>query len=266
MRMTDPNCFYRISSEGIATLILNRADTHNVLNEAMIKLLLDSLLELESSDSVRAVLITSSGKNFCAGADLHAMQVARQQKKDQVHYFSEQLAQLMQTLHMLQKPTVALVHGAAYGGGAGLVACCDIALASLTAHFCFSEVRLGLIPAVISPYILKAIGERQTRRYFLTAEKITADEACRIGLVHEVVAESALNDKVETLMQDLVAGGPNALTSCKILINAASSSPIDPNFIAKTAKWITEVRQTDEAKAGIHAFLEKRPANWLKNL
>ena len=174
------------------------------------------------------------------------------------------LAELMRTLHSHFKPTIALVTGATYGGGIGLVACCDIALASQDAHFCFSEVRLGLIPSVISPYVVRAIGERTARRYFLTAEHFDAQEAYRIGLVHNVETEGNLKERLNTFTDSLIAGGPCALTRTKELVDEIATVPLDDALVQKTAEWITQVRESPEAKEGISAFMEKRTSSWLK--
>jgi methylglutaconyl-CoA hydratase len=175
---------------------------------------------------------------------------------------ARQLAELMRRLHEFKKPTIAKVQGAAFGGGVGLVACCDIAIASEKASFCLSEVKLGLIPAVISPYVVKAIGERQARRYFITAERFDAREALRIGLVHRVVSPESLSDWVEKLISTLMANGPNAMSACKDLIRAVSSGPIDAGMIEDTAQRIAAIRSSDEGQEGLNAFLHKRKPDW----
>lgn len=263
--MIEQTCLQRFDSSGIATITLNRPDVHNALDENTVNLLLKYLLELEENAAVRAVVLSSSGNNFCAGADLNWMQNSDKQLTEGKDPVAQKLAELMSTLHNLYKPTIALVHGAVYGGGAGLVACCDIALASRSAHFCFSEVRLGLIPAVISPYVVRAIGERTALRYFLTAEHFDAAEAYRIGLVHEVTSEDTLEANVNKITDMLIAGGPFALTRTKKLLDDVAIVPLDNSIILKTTEWIADVLQTPEAQEGMKAFLQKRKPAWLKD-
>lgn len=263
--MSDLDCFYKIAANGIATIFLNRSKAHNALNESSVDLLMDYLHEVEENTAARAVVLTSTSKNFCAGADLKWMQDSSNASTSDNKRIGQKLAELLNLLHTLNKPTMAQVQGAVYGGGVGLIASCDIALASTDAHFCFSEVRLGLIPSVISPYVLRAIGERYARRYFLTAEQFTAEEACRIGLVHEVLDADKLQATADKLTEALIAGGPCALTRTKELLDAISTTPLDRVMMLRTAEWISEVCQTAEARAGVDAFLNKRKAPWLDN-
>ena len=251
--------------DGVATITLNQPDAHNVLNEAMTKMLLDTLCELDSNQSVRVVVLTANGDSFCAGVDLKWMTAPPTGQQQNNNLVGQQLATLMSTLYHLSKPTIVLINGAVYGGGIGLVACCDIALASRNAHFCFSEVRLGLIPAVISPYIVNAIGARAARRYLLTAEHISAKRAFDIGLVHEVLTDDQLQSYVSKLCQHLIAAGPRALARTKQLINDIAHSQLDTNLKKKTATWLAEVGDSAEAREGISAFLEKRPAKWVNS-
>ena len=175
-----------------------------------------------------------------------------------------ELAKLMRILDRLSKPTIACVQGAAFGGGVGLVACCDIAIASKRASFSLSEVKLGLIPAVISPYVVNAIGSRAARRYFLTAERFKANEALKLGLVHEVVEEDQLNACTDSLCETLVQNGPDAVNEAKKLIEEVLRGKIDDKMIEKTAEWIARLRASDEGKEGLSAFLEKRKPQWIK--
>ena len=179
---------------------------------------------------------------------------------------SLKLAQLMQLLHNHIKPTIILITGATYGGGIGLVACCDIAIATQNTRFCFSEVRLGLVPAIISPYIVKALGKRIALRYFLTAENFDAQEAWRIGLVHHVVTEAKLGDYLNKITSALIAASPNALSKTKMIVAEVSTRPLDDRLIQRTSQLITEIRNTSEAQEGISAFLQKRKATWVKEL
>ena len=262
--MAEQACYLQINPVGIATITLNRPKVHNALDELTIAMLMDYLGELDKNPSVRAVFLRSSGKNFCSGADLKGMRNSINQSAEENNRACQNLASLMWTLHHLSKPTIALVQGAAYGGGAGLVACCDIALAAKNANFCFSEVRLGLIPSVISPYMVKAIGTRTVRRYFLTAERFGAEEAYRIGLVHELVAAEKLSETANNFTQAFVAGGPNALARTKKLLEDVAAAPLDTALTVKTAQWLANVRQSEEAQEGMKAFLEKRKASWLQ--
>ena len=253
-----------IINDGIATIILNRPDSHNLLDAAMTKMLLNTLCELNSNQSVRVVVLTANGNIFCAGADLKWMQSSSKDQQQNHSSIGLQLASLMSTLYHLSKPTIVLINGAVYGAGIGLVACCDIALASRKAHFCFSEIRLGLIPAVISPYVVNAIGTRTARRYLLTAEHISAQRAFEVGLIHEVLAEYQLQSYVSELCQQLIAAGPCALARTKQLIDDVAYCQLDNTINKITATWLTEVGDTAEAKEGISAFLEKHPAEWVK--
>lgn len=260
--MSEQSCLLKINTDGIATLSLNRPNVRNALDEATVTLLINHLHDLEENTLVRAIVLSSTGKNFCAGADLKWMlDSGGATNEDPI---GQKLAELMQALHNHLKPTIALVTGAAYGGGAGLVACCDIALASENARFCFSEVRLGLIPSVISPYVIRAIGERRARRYFLTAESFNAEEACRIGLIHDVVLESKLQERLHKINSSLIAGGPCALTRTKKLVTEVTAVPLDDDLIRRTSEWIAEVRKTPEAQEGISAFIQKRTVSWNK--
>lgn len=262
--MSEQPCLLQIDSNGVASLSLNRPDVHNALDEATVNLLINDLHELEENASVRAIVLSSTGKNFCAGADLKWMLSSDNYVTEDEDPVAQKLAELMRTLHNHFKPTIALVTGATYGGGAGLVCCCDIAIATLDAHFCFSEVRIGLIPSVISPYVVRAIGERTARRYFLTAEHFDAKEAYRIGLVHNVVEENDLRECLNKITDSLIAGGPRALTRTKELVDEIARVPLSDELTQKTAEWIAEVRKTPEAKEGVSAFMQKREASWLK--
>ena len=262
--MTEQACYLQIKPAGIATITLNRPKVHNALDQLTIAMLMDYLGELDKNPSVRAVIVRSSGKNFCSGADLKEMQNSINQSAEENIQTCQNLANLMWTLHHLSKPTIALVQGVAYGGGAGLVTCCDIALAAQDATFCFSEVRLGLIPSVISPYVVRAIGTRMARRYFLTAERFSTEEACRIGLIHEVVATENLQESADKFTKALIAGGPHAMTRTKALMEKVTTAPLDTALTLRTAQWIAGVRQSEEAREGMSAFLERRKASWVQ--
>jgi methylglutaconyl-CoA hydratase len=254
-------------SRGVATLTLNRAEKHNAFDDAIIAELTDKLVELDNDKKVRVVVLTGAGKSFSAGADLNWMRASAQ--FDEAHNIEDalKLAELMSTLDSLRIPTIARVNGAAFGGGVGLVACCDIAVASTSAKFSLSEVRLGLVPSVISPYVIAAIGAHNARRYFLTADIITADKAREIGLVHEVAGPDKLDEAVEKEIDLLLKGGPKALTAAKNLIasQVALSTSAQRNLRNKTANIIAQLRVSKEGQEGLSAFLEKRPPNWTKN-
>ncbi len=251
-----------IDARGVATVTLNRAELHNAFDDALIADLTAKLVGLDADKAVRVVVLAAAGKSYSAGADLNWM------KRMSAYSFEENLvdarglAGLMKTLDRMSKPTIAKVQGAAYGGGVGLVACCDMAIASETASFCLSEVKLGIIPAVISPYVIAAMGERASRRYMLTAERFDALEAHRLGLVHEVVPPGELDAKVEALVGILLANGPDALAACKELIFAVARQPTSEAVIEDTARRIAERRASPEGREGIGAFLEKRKAGW----
>ena len=251
-----------VSEDGVASVTLNRAEVHNAFNDAIIADLTGTLRRLGDDDKVQAVVLRAEGKSFSAGADLGWMQRMANYGHAENLADAGALAELMRVLNFLPKPTVVRVQGAAFGGGVGLVACCDIAIASDAASFSLSEVRLGLIPAVISPYVVAAIGERAGRRYFLTAERFGADEALRIGLVHQVVPADQLDSAVDTILIRLSEGGPAAQRAAKDLIFAVAHRPIDAGLIHDTAERIATIRASSEGREGLAGFLEKRKPAW----
>lgn len=263
--MAEKAIIFNTDNKGIATITLNRPDIHNAFDDEVIAELIQVLDQIQSDSAVRVVVLRAEGKSFSAGADLRWMRrmadyTAAENKADAM-----QLAALMDKLNHLNKPTIARVQGAAFGGGVGLVACCDMVVASDRALFCLSEVRLGLIPAVISPYVVATIGERASRRYFMTAERFNAEEALRLELVHEVVSEVALDDTVDNLINHLLQGGPEALANSKELIFAVSRQPTSDEIIDDTAERITARRASTEGKEGLNAFLEKRTPEWIRD-
>ena len=251
-----------INSQGVATLTLNRPDVHNAFDDVMIAELLKALKEVEESDSARVLVLRSEGKNFSAGADLNWMRSMADKNYQQNVDDAGELGLLMKRLDLLSKPSIALVQGAAFGGAVGLAACCDIVLAQPRSSFCLSEVKIGLIPAVISPYVVRTIGERQSRRYMLTAERFFADKAQELGLVNDVVED--FDEPLNKLLEALLANSPQAVGACKKLIRNVGSRPIDKDVREHTIKAIAEIRVSDEGQEGLSAFLEKRPAAWLK--
>ncbi len=248
---------------GRADVTLNRPEIHNAFDEALIADLTELLTRLGRDDAVRAVVLSGSGKSFSAGGDLNWMKRFANYSFEQNVEDAKALALVMQTLDELPKPTIARVQGAAYGGGVGLVACCDIAVAVPSASFCLSEVKLGIIPAVISPYVIAAMGARAARRYFLTAERFDGVEAHRLGLVHELADnEEQLDKAVDRLVATLAANGPQAIASSKDLIRAVAQRPITQDVRLDTARRIAERRASAEGKEGVGAFLEKRKPTW----
>jgi methylglutaconyl-CoA hydratase len=251
-----------VGGDGVATVTLNRAEVHNAFNDTVIADMTDVLRRLGADEKVRAVVLRAEGKSFSAGADLGWMQRMASYGHAENLADAGALAELMRVLNFLPKPTVARVQGAAFGGGVGLVACCDIAIASDAAAFSLSEVRLGLIPAVISPDVVAAIGERAARRYFLTAERFDAAEALRIGLVHQVVPADQLDAAVDAILARLSEGGPAAQRAAKDLIFAVAHRPVDAGLIHDTAERIATIRASSEGREGLAGFLEKRKPAW----
>lgn len=263
--MSETAILTNIDSRGVATLILNRPEMHNAFDDKLIAEFTDVLHEVEEDSDVRLVLLASNGKSFSAGADLRWMQRMADYSREQNLADAEELAELMRTLNTFSKPTIALVQGAVYGGGVGLVACCDIAIATQRAAFCLSEVKLGLIPAVISPYVVAAIGSRMARRYFLTAESFDATEAHRIGLVHLIVKDDTeLAAEAENQISKLLVNSPNAMSAAKNLIADVVGRQVDDALIAETAGRIADQRSSLEGREGLSAFLEKRRPSWVK--
>ena len=249
----------------IGIVTLNNPDRHNAFDDTLIADLTRELKILDGNETVRVVVLSAVGKSFSAGADLNWMKRMSAYSEEENFRDAMALGELMRTLHGLSKPTIARVQGAAYGGGVGLVACCDIAVGTQSAAFSLSEVKLGLIPAVISPYVIAAIGERAAHRYFLTAERFGAAEGFRLGLLHELAAsDDEMDEKINELCDALMQGGACAHRESKALIAAVSNRPIDDDVIADTAKRIARVRASVEGKEGLSAFLEKRKARWIE--
>ncbi len=249
---------------GLAIVQFNRPDIHNAFDEVFIRELNGVLESLNNQANVRVVLLKSSGKSFSAGADLNWMQRMAGYSWSENYQDSLSLATLMQTLASMSKPTIAAVQGSAFGGGVGLVACCDIAVCAPSAQFCLSEVKLGLIPAVISPYVIAAIGARAANRYFVTAERFTAETALRLGLVHDIVEAEKLDAVTITMAEAILANGPNAVSEAKRLIKKVAGHAIDEEIIRHTATKIADIRASTEGREGITAFLEKRTPDWGK--
>ena len=247
----------------VATLWMNRPDRHNAFDEILIAELTAACIALDADQYVRVVILAGRGKSFSAGADLNWMKRAANNGLDDNLDDARALANMLRTLAEMTKPTIARVHGAALGGGMGLAAACDIAVASSAAVFATSEVKFGIIPAAISPYVLRAIGPRQAYRYFQSAERIAADRAREIGLVHETVAPEQLDATIQNIVSALLDGGPQAQTAAKELIRAVDGQVINQTLVEDTAHRIAHLRATPEAREGIGAFLEKRPPAWI---
>ena len=254
---------HSIDERGVVTLTLDRPQLHNAFDDALIAELIRVLGLYAANSEARLLVLRANGKSFSAGADLNWMQRVAQYSFDENKLDAEQLAELMERLYRFPCPTIAVVQGAAFGGGVGLVSCCDIALASDKASFCLSEVKLGLVPAVISPYVINAIGARQAQRYFLTAERFSAETAQQLGLVQQLCSSESLNDEADALINTLLTNAPHALAACKKLIQRVDES-INTDLRSYTTTLIASLRASSEGREGLAAFLGKRPAGWIK--
>lgn len=252
-----------IEQRGAVTWVwMNRPDTHNAFDADLIEELTQTLQAIDNDDAVRVVVLAGRGKSFSAGADLNWMRSQGAATIQENTRDARKLGDLFMCLGQLSKPVVARVHGAAMGGGMGLAAACTVCVASSSAMFATSEVKLGLAPSVISPYVLRAIGVRQAQRYFLTAERISAQRAREIGLAHEVVEPDDLDACVQGIVDALLNGGPLAQLASMALIRDVAGVPVSDALVQETAERIARLRATPEAREGLDAFLEKRPANW----
>lgn len=250
------------ADKGVATIRMNRPEVRNAFNETMIAELSQAFSAVDADAAVRAVVLAGEGPAFCAGADLNWMKKMSGYGPEENRADAMELAKLLNTIYMMKKPTIARVHGAAFAGGMGLVTACDIAIAAEEAKFCLTEVKIGLTPANISPYVVAAMGERQARRYFLTAERFAAAEALRIGLVHRVVPARELDAGMDALLAHLLAASPAAVAASKELIRFVAHDTIDKAIMAGTAERIAAARASDDGKEGIRSFLEKRKPSW----
>jgi methylglutaconyl-CoA hydratase len=252
------------AQNGIGVIWMSRPEVRNAFNETMIAELTQAFQDADADESIRAVVLAGHGPAFCAGADLNWMKKMSGYSLKENRADAMGLATMMNTIYMMKKPTVARVHGPAFAGGMGLVAACDIAIAAQEAEFCLSEVKLGLTAATISPYVVAAIGERHARRYFLSAERFTAAEAFRIGLVHDLATMEELDASVNALLAHLLSASPAAIAASKELIRAVARAPIDEKMIADTAARIAAARASADGKEGIRSFLEKRKPAWTR--
>ena len=247
---------------GVARVTLNRPELRNAFDDALISLLKKTFLEIERDRSVRVMVLAGNGPAFCAGADLNWMKRMAGYSYDENLADAKALAEMLAALDRLPKPTIARVHGPVFAGGTGLVAACDIAVGTPEAKMCLSEAKLGLSPATISPYVMRAMGERMARRYFLTAEVFDAAEAYRLGMLSWLVKKEDLDKAIDSLLEHLLSGGPESHAKIKALIRDVAGRRPDDVLAAETAKRIAEIRGSPEGKEGIAAFLEKRKASW----
>ncbi|HVE89148.1 MAG TPA: enoyl-CoA hydratase/isomerase family protein [Burkholderiaceae bacterium] len=247
----------------VAVIWLARERVRNAFNEVSIADLTAAFKQFGSDDEVRAIVLAAQGPAFCAGADLDWMRRMSKYSPEENRTDAMKLATMLRTIYECPKPVIARVHGDAYAGGVGLVAACDIAVASMDTNFCLSETKLGLIPATIGPYVLRAMHANIARRYFLTAEKFTAAEAFRIGLVHEITVPEELDGKVNEILGALMLTSQNAVAEAKRLVRDLTSKPIDDGIVAETAQRIADIRTTDDGREGVRSFLEKRKPQWV---
>lgn len=255
---------YQCDDKGVATVTLNRPEKHNAFDDKLISDLTNLFKQIDQDDSVRVMILAANGRNFCAGADLNWMKRMAGYSYEENLKDAKALAEMLYTLNNLSKPTIARVQGAAFGGAVGLVACCDMAIGTKLAKFCLSEVRIGLIPATISPYVIEAMGARNARRYFTTAEVISARRARRFGLLNEAVTEEELDLTINGLVESLLKNSPQAVKAAKALVFDVSNKSIDQALLDDTSERIAQIRVSEEGQEGLQAFLEKRTAAWVQ--
>lgn len=260
----EQSVIYSVDDRNIATVTLNRAEKHNAFNDEMIIELTRLFKKAGEDENVRALILRAEGKSFSAGADLNWMKKMASYTEAQNESDALGLATMLQTLYKMPKPTIARVQGAAFGGAVGLIACCDIAIGSKLSKFCLSEVKIGLIPATISPYVVEAMGARVCRRYFQTAEVFSARRARRLGLLSESVTEDELDSTIDDILSNIMKNGPQAVAKAKDLVQWVSTQEIDDALLTQTSKLIAQVRTSDEGQEGLSAFLEKRSASWVE--
>ncbi|EGQ8447108.1 gamma-carboxygeranoyl-CoA hydratase [Vibrio alginolyticus] len=254
---------WHVDDNGVATITLNRAAKHNAFDACTIDLLIHRLDYLALRTDVRCLVLRSNGKHFSSGADLNWMQSMADSTRQDNFVDAQNLARLMETLDSFPQPTIAVVQGSAYGGALGLICCSDIAIASQSAKFCLSEVKLGLVPATIAPYVMRAMGNRQARRYILSGEVISAEDAERFGIVHEVKEAKQLENAVDSVIKTLLLNSPDAMRKAKTLCHQCHQNPIDQQLIHYTSKLIADIRVSPQGQDGLQAFLEKRNPSWV---
>ena len=263
--MSTESILTEIDARGVASLVLNRPEVHNAFDDVLIARLSEALDELAANEQVRVLKVTARGKSFSAGADLNWMQRMADFSEQENLRDARRVAAMFHALASFPRPTLAIVHGNAFGGGVGVIACCDIALASDRARFSLSEVKLGLIPATISPFVIEAIGARQARRLFLSAERFDASAAKAFGLIHEICPDDRLGDTVDRFVSQLLENSPHAMAASKQLVAAVAHRPIDESVLADVARRIARQRASREGREGVAAFLEKRPPAWMRD-
>jgi methylglutaconyl-CoA hydratase len=246
----------------VARVFLNRPDVRNAFNDAVIAELTAAFRELGADPSLRAIVLGGHGKAFCAGGDLNWMRAMADYSWEQNRADAQGLADMLWTLYTCPLPLVGRVHGDCYAGGVGLAAVCDVLVAADGMHFCLSEAKRGLLPATIGPYVVRALGEQASRRYFITAERFSATEAHRLGFVHELASADTIDAKVNAIVQTLLANGPAAVKAGKRLVQDLAGQPLTPDLRADTARRIADIRASDEGRAGVQAFLNKRAPPW----
>ena len=247
----------------IARVTVNRPEVRNAFNEGLIGELTEAFHSLGRDPTLRAIVLAAEGKAFCAGADLNWMKAMAGYDWDENHGDAGRLAEMLWTIYRCPVPVIARVQGDVYAGGVGLVAACDIVVAVDTANFCLSEAKLGLLPATIGPYVVRALGEQASRRYFVTAERFSATEAHRLGLVHELATPETLDEKVDVLLAAVVANGPSAVRACKTLVQDVAHAPITDALRDDTARRIADIRASTEGREGVASFLNKTKPSWL---
>jgi methylglutaconyl-CoA hydratase len=250
--------------QAVATVWLNRPEVRNAFNETSIAELTRAFQALDANASVRAVVLAARGPAFCAGADLNWMKKMAAYSREENLADAAGLAAMLRAIHDCGKPVVARVQGDCYAGGMGLATACDIVVAADAAHFCLSEVKLGLIPATISPYVIRAMGAQAARRYFITAERFSAAAAQRMGLVHECVLADALDETVGMLLKSLLTASPDAVTAAKRLVNDVAGHPLTDALVQDTVERIADIRASEQGREGVRSFLEKRKPSWLE--
>lgn len=256
------NVTYHKDTNNVVTVTMNRPDKHNAFNDEMIAELQGCFVRVNQDPEARAMVLASNGKSFCAGADLNWMQRMAEYSYEQNKQDAEKLAALFEMLYHLRVPSIARVQGSAFGGAIGLIACCDMAIASKLSKFCLSEVKIGLVPATISPYVVEALGPRVAKRYFMTAEVFSSRRARRLGLISEVVNEESLDETIDDLVRHILANGPRAVAQAKELVEEVAYKPITGDLIDSTSELIARIRVSEEGQEGLQAFLQKRSPNW----
>jgi methylglutaconyl-CoA hydratase len=250
-------------SPHVARVWLNRPEVRNAFNDEVIAALTATFTELSADENLRVVVLGAHGKAFCAGADLNWMKAMAGYNWDENRADAQKLADMLWTLDQCPVPVVGRVQGDCYAGGMGLAAICDVLVAVEDATFCLSEARLGLLPATISPYVVRALGVQASRRYMVTAERFSAARAHALGMVHELVTPDTLDAKIDELVRTLVANGPKAARECKRLVRDVSGAPLTAELRAETARRIADIRASDEGREGLQSFLQKRPPAWI---